>query len=112
MRDKKRGMPYARTTTIATYKGKIYDAALKSGDHDPFTGDLLAWEQIGTWDTSETHEEHYKEQFALMPTVDHSNPDAFDLEICSWLVNDSKSYLTPDGFRALCRKVVAGSKRS
>jgi len=105
-RDKKRGMPYAKNATISTYKAEIYNAVIKSGDCDPFTGDLLAWEQIGTWDTSETHDAHYKEQFALMPTVDHVNPEAFDFEICSWLVNDSKSYLTPDEFRALCRKVV------
>jgi hypothetical protein len=106
-RDKKRGKPYARAATTATYKGKIYEAVLKSGDYDPYTGDPLAWELIGTWDTSTAHSEEYKRQYALMPTIDHADPDVLAFEICSWLVNECKSYLTPEEFKSLCRRVVA-----
>jgi hypothetical protein len=105
-RDKKRGKPYARSATKATYKGKIYEAVVKSGDRDPYTGDIFAWELIGTWDTRTAHTSEYKRQYALMPTVDHSDPDVLELEICTWLVNECKTYLTPAEFKALCHKVV------
>jgi hypothetical protein len=105
-RDKRRGKPYAKTATRATYKDKIHQAVFESGERDPFTGDLLAWELIGTWDSSTTHSEEYERQYALMPTIDHSNPDILNFEICSWLVNDCKSYLTPDEFKVLCQKVA------
>jgi len=111
-RDRKRGKPYAQTATKSTYKGAVYAAVLKSGKRDPYTGDLLAWELIGTWDTSTDHPEEYKKQFALMPTVDHTNPDVLEFEICSWLVNECKSYLSPKEFVRICRKVVNHSKKS
>jgi hypothetical protein len=50
--------------------------------------------------------EEYKKQFALMPTADHINPDKLEFEMCSWLVNECKSYLSPDEFVALCQKIV------
>jgi hypothetical protein len=106
LRDQKRGKPYAQTATKATYKEKLYEAVIKSGERDPYTGDLFAWELIGTWDTSKPHPEEYKRQFALMPTADHINPDTLEFEMCSWLVNESKSYLSPDEYVALCQKVV------
>ena len=110
-RDRRRGKPYARTATKATYKQKIYEAVVNSGARDPYTGDALAWELIGTWDTSQHHPEEYKKQFALMPTVDHTNPDVLEFEICSWLVNESKSYLSPEEFVGLCQRVVKHSRQ-
>jgi hypothetical protein len=72
-----------------------------------YTGDLLAWELIGTWDTStDYHDEEYKRTFALMPTVDHTNPDVLEFEICLWLANECKSHLRPDEFIQFCQKVV------
>jgi len=103
-RDKKRGKPYAMTATKSGYKEKIYRAVLNSGACDPYTGDLLAWEMIGTWDTSTDHPEEYKRRFALMPTVDHTDPDVLEFEICSWLVNECKSYLKPDEFLGVCTR--------
>ena len=106
-RDKKRGKPYALNASQSDYKQKIYQAILRSGDRDPYTGDLLAWELIATWDTSTSHPDEYKRQFALMPTVDHSDPDVLEFEICSWLANDCKSYLKPEEFVLFCQKVAA-----
>jgi hypothetical protein len=105
-RDRKRKKPYAFTVNQTAYKQKIYSAVLQSGECDPYTGDLLAWELIGTWDTSKHHPEDYKKQFRLMPTVDHTNPDVLEFEICSWMTNECKSYLTPDEFFAFCQKVI------
>ena len=104
--DKRRGKPYAQNVTQAQYKEHIYKAVMKSSDRDPYTGDALEWELIGTWDTSIDHSESYKKQFALIPTVDHVSPDALEFEICSWLVNECKSYLEPEEFVELCKKVV------
>ena len=92
--------------TKSLYKEEIYKAVTNSGDRDPYTGDLLAWELIGTWDTSNEHPDEYKKQFALMPTMDHTDPDVFEFEICSWLVNECKSYLDPEEFYQLCKKIV------
>jgi hypothetical protein len=105
-RDIKRKKPYALNVTQAVYKQHIYNAVLGSGDADPYTGDALAWELIGTWDPSANHDESYKRKFALMPTVDHVTPDELVFEICSWLVNECKTYLDPQEFVELCAKVV------
>jgi hypothetical protein len=45
--------------------------------------------------------------FALLPSVDHKNPQALELdfEICSWQINTCKTYLTPEEFIELCAKV-------
>lgn len=111
LRDQKRKKPFSLNATKSQYKQEIYRAVLKSGERDPYTGDALAWELIGTWDTSEPHPEDYKKRFALMPTIDHINPDAHEFEICSWLVNECKSYLNPEEFYQLCRKVVANREQ-
>jgi hypothetical protein len=108
-RDRKRGKAFAWEASKATYKGKIYDAIRKCGERDPFTGELLDWDLIGKWDSST---ERVMEKFALMPTVDHIDPDVLEFEICSWLVNDSKSYMTPAEFVAFCRKVVKRAGRA
>jgi hypothetical protein len=106
-RDRKRGKPYAMNVTQAFYKGLIYKAVLNSGDFDPYTGDPLAWERIGMWDTTHDHDENYKRTFALMPTVDHITPDVLEFEICSWIVNECKTWLDPQEFIDLCAKIVA-----
>ena len=77
---------------------------------DPYTGDELRWDLIGAWDTGSVHDDSgkYKKQFALMPTVDHIDPEAtiLELEICSWQSNDCKTDLNPAEFVAFCEKVV------
>jgi hypothetical protein len=66
----------------------------------------LAWELIGKWVAAPTVAAEHVRDFALLPTAGHTDPDFLEFEICSWLVNESKSYLKPDEFRTLCRKVV------
>lgn len=105
-RDKKRAKPYAFGVTQATYKELIYKAVMQSGPLDPYSGDRLAWELIGTWDPNADHSENYAKQFSLMPTVDHITQDALDFEICSWQVNECKSYMTPEEFIGFCAKVA------
>jgi hypothetical protein len=51
-RDKKRGKPYAAAATQGMYAQKIHEAVVQNGGRDPYTGEALAWELIGTWDTS------------------------------------------------------------
>jgi hypothetical protein len=50
--------------------------------------------------------------YALMPTVDHIDPEAttLELEICSWQVNECKSDFGPSDFVAFCSKVVEHCK--
>jgi hypothetical protein len=111
-RDKKREKPYAAAATVRQYKGKIHRAVMQSNGCDPYTGDALAWELIGTWDTSSRQPDGYKKKFGIMPTVDHVDPAALEFEICSWLTNDAKSDLNPDDFIKLCKRVVTFRKKS
>jgi hypothetical protein len=107
-RDKKRGKAYAAGASTSLYKKKIHEAVEKCGRLDPFTGETLAWELIGTWDTSHAHDDEpgYKKRFALMPTVDHIDPDLFEFEICSWRTNDCKSDLNPSEFVFFCKRIA------
>jgi|WetSurMetagenome_2_1015567.scaffolds.fasta_scaffold92801_3 hypothetical protein len=105
-RDRKHGKPYAMDITKSMYKEKIHKAVVDSGQYDPYTGDLLKWELISTWDTSHEQPGGYKKQFSLMPTVDHIDPDMLEFEICSWQTNDCKAGLNPGEFVALCKKIA------
>ena len=105
-RDQKRGKPYTAKSTRALYKALIHLAIVDGGECDPYTGEKLAWELIGTWDTSREQPEGYEEKFARLPTVDHKDPNVLDFEIVSWRVNTCKNYLTPEKFIALCRLVA------
>jgi hypothetical protein len=110
-RDLKRKKSYALVTTKGMYKEKIHAAVLDAGKYDPFTGDLLEWELISSWDSNKAKagRDEYKNKFLLMPTVDHRDPkaDTLEFEIVSWLVNDCKSGLDPDQFVDLCGRIVA-----
>ena len=105
-RDKARGKTYALTVTKAVYKDEIHRAVIASNGRDPYTGEALAWELIGTWDTTHDQPDGYKKKFALMPTVDHVYSDKLEFEICSWQINEAKADLNPDEFVTLCEKVT------
>jgi hypothetical protein len=66
--------------------------------------------QISRYDNDEsrTHGRAYKQQFALLPTVDHVGDGIgpADFKICSWRTNDSKSDLSLDEFLHLCKAVL------
>lgn len=112
VRDKRRHKPYALTATVSVYKGKIHAAVTASDGLDPYTGEPLAWELVGTWDTTHDQPEGYERKFTLLPTVDHITQDVFEFEICSWQINKAKSDLKPAEFVELCKKVVQFWKNS
>jgi len=47
--------------------------------------------------------------FPLVPTVDHKDPYAkeIEFEICSWIINSCKNDQTPGEFVTMCRDVKA-----
>jgi hypothetical protein len=113
-RDKARGKAYARKASKAHYKSLIHLAVVNNGEFDPFTGERLAWELVGTWKHKKAEEipGNFAGEFALMPTIDHKDPDALDFEICSWRVNLSKGHFTPREFISFCRRVVRCSSKN
>jgi hypothetical protein len=106
-RDQKRRKPYAASSTKAEYRSLIHDAVMRGGKSDPYTGDALDWTLIGEWKDTKELRDVFEKKFALMPTVDHTDPDALGFEICSMLVNFCKTDLRPEEFVGLCGKVVA-----
>ena len=108
IRDKKRGKDFAFSATQARYKELIH-AAAQAGQYDPYTHDALAWELVHAFDNVAAHGQGsaYKRKFYLLPTVDHTDPDALGLEICSWVVNECKNFMDAAGFVAFCRRVAA-----
>ena len=108
--DKQRKRPYSFKNSIAVYKALIHFAVVNSGQYDPYTGETLKWELIGTWVGRKTTDpqdapEKFEGKYALMPTIDHRDPDALEFEIISWRVNSCKNYLIPKEFIALCGRV-------
>lgn len=109
VRDRNQHRPYALTSSKALYKMAIHHAVCASGPCDPYTGDRMKWELMGTWDIIKGHgqPESYKKEYYLLPTIDHVNPwaDVLEFEICSWRINCCKGDLTPDEFVEVCRRV-------
>jgi hypothetical protein len=103
-RDEERNKPYVHGISPVQYRQLIHQAVIATGLYDPYTGEAMRWDLIGTWDSASAHAGHgtYKRQFALMPTVDHTDPesDTLSFEICSWQVNDCKGDFAPDDFIA------------
>jgi hypothetical protein len=109
--DRRRNKPFAFTKFQSEYKKAIHKAVIRGGEHDPYTGEALAWDRISEWDSSIKHPVSYKKRFHKIPTVDHSNPNAFKFEICSWQINEAKSDKTPKEFVELCRTVATYRQR-
>jgi hypothetical protein len=111
-RDKRRKCEYALNGSKALYKQAIHQAVMTKGRTDPFTGDTLRWNLVGTWAHTKKELENMdsaqRKQFSLLPVVDHTDPyaDTLELEICSWQINYCKSSSTPAEFVALCKKVL------
>ncbi len=106
-RDRKRGNPNA---TNESYKRAIHSAVILSQGRDDYTGELLEWSLISTWNNVEARNRRtpYKAEFARLPTVDHAG-DASEprFKICGWQTNDAKNDMTYDQFVDLCRRVIA-----
>jgi hypothetical protein len=105
--DKKRGN---ETATFADYQRAIHEAVPRSKGRDAYTGELLNWSLIGTYDNARSKAERrdYKASLAMLPTLDHvgDGRGPADFEICGWRTNDAKSDLMHGAFVALCRLVV------
>ena len=112
-RDRKGGMPYAVKSTRAEYKTLIHLAVVNGSRFDPYTGEELRWELIGTRRAKEMEglPDRSEEEYSLMPTADHRNPYALDFEVCSLRVNSCKNYLTPEKFVSLCCRVYNHRQR-
>ena len=110
LKDRKRQKPCAIGRNSAFYSALIHAAVNRSGQTDPFTGQPLAWELVGTWDSSSSavHDPAVMKKFALLPSVDHIDPsaDTLQFEICSFEINKCKSSLNPAEFVAQCRRIV------
>jgi hypothetical protein len=106
-RDRGRGNISA---TGESYRLAIHAAVIHSNGIDAYTGEVLDWSLISRYDNDEsrTHGRAYKQQFALLPTVDHVGDGIgpADFKICSWRTNDSKSDLSLDEFLRLCKAVL------
>jgi hypothetical protein len=114
-RDRRNDRPCALHSSRSLYRQAIHAAVFAAGLMDPYTGDILAWAKIGTWDATKGNDNHemFVKEFTLLPTVDHIDPSMEDLhfEICSWLINCCKSGRTPEDFIGICRKVTEYNKR-
>ncbi len=100
--------PYALNSSWGSYCHMMNDAA-QLGRFDPYTGEELAWEEIGAWDSHCASDNlEYFNKFRLLPTVDHIDPaaDVLEFEICSWKINLCKGNLNPQEFVELCKRVV------
>jgi len=106
--------------TVSQYKAAIHAAVRAGGDRDYYTGELLDWQLVSTYENSASSEgkAKYKTEFALLPTLDHTRDEKGQQKfvICSWRVNDAKSDLTESEFYDLCARVIgfrrAGAKAS
>ncbi|MDE2711476.1 MAG: hypothetical protein OXI65_06940 [Acidobacteriota bacterium] len=97
------------------YKQAIHRAVLDSKGHDFYTGELLEWCLIGKYDNDKAEREglEYRRDLALLPTVDHENPEAQDpvFRICGMQTNDCKSNLTVGELKDWCKKFLKAQGR-
>jgi hypothetical protein len=107
-RDLRLKRPIALVNSKAMYKKKIHQAVWDKGEIDPYTGDKLNWELISrqTPSTKYGFINNFLNNFALLPVIDHVGTEDLEFEICSWLINECKTCLTPDEFMGICKKVV------
>jgi len=111
VRDRKRT---DRVVAVSSYKSLIHTAVTKSGGVDWYTGEMLSWDKISSYDNHESKRGRtvYKAGFALLPTVDHVATDAgWDFVICGWATNDAKGDLSLPEFLEKCRRVLAWHAR-
>ena len=96
--------------TPSFYKKAIHAAVLRSEGRDAYTGEVLNWKLISTYNNedSKAGKHSYKSKFALLPTVDHISAGTTKaiFRICGWRTNDAKSDLSFEGFVELCQKVL------
>ena len=93
---------------MSKYKQAIHDAVLCSEGRDSYTSEPLDWSLLSRYDNEDSQSQgsKYKRQFALLPTVDHADPESTqtDFRICGWRTNSWKNDLTIEELRELCQK--------
>jgi hypothetical protein len=106
-RDRRRGN---ETAIGETYRNAIHAAVVESGGTDAYTGEQLDWSLISKYDNDESKKKgrHYKQGFALLPTVDHigDGTGLADFRICGWRTNDAKHDLDVQEVLAVCRAAL------
>jgi len=111
-RDRGRGNT---TATNAGYKVAIHKAVCECHGVDAYTGEALNWSLLSQYDNeqSKQHGRGYKNQFALLPSVDHvgDGTGPADFKICAWRTNDAKADLSYEEFVELCSKVVQAANQ-
>jgi hypothetical protein len=114
-RDLRLGRQYAKKLSVMAYKEKIHAAVQANDGTDPYTGDALRWDLIGKWNDNKKLFSRsrgklgaFNKDFYLLPVADHIDPYSKEpqFQICSWIVNEAKSGMTPGEYVALCRRVT------
>ena len=99
---------------VQQYRLAIHEAVVASKGYDHWTGEWLAWELIGTYDTREAPSgggEH-KRKYALLPSVDQrSTTSEPDVVICAWRTHDAMADMTPAELLNFCQLVINHSQQ-
>lgn len=110
-RDRKR---WNQTLSKSDYKQAIHTAVLHSEGQDHYTGERLEWCRIGKYDNLKAQERgsEYRREFALLPTVDHENPESREpvFRICGLRTNDCKSDLTVKELKEFCKRFLRAQR--
>ena len=92
------------------YRIEIHRAVEQSGGKDAYTGELLNWKLISSYNNEESKKggRKYKKLFALLPTVDHVGDGLgpANFVICGWRTNDAKNDLNLNEFLEVCQNVL------
>ena len=104
-RDQKRG----GSGNVQQYRLAIHQAVLASEGRDHWSGELLHWELIGTYDPREAAagDGGHRKKYALLPTLAHRcGEPGVDLVVCVWRTHDAKHDMTAEELLAFCTAIV------
>jgi hypothetical protein len=96
--------------SVSRYKELIHEAVCASDGRDYYTGEMLDWHLLSTYDNNlaKLGKHAYKKGFDRLPSVDHETADAtmVTFRICGWATNDSKHAFSTEEFVELARKIL------
>lgn len=94
----------------SAYRQLIHAAVVASKGRDFYTGEMLDWHLLGTYNNAESKlgRHAYKRGFGLLPSVDHLDAAATtaEIRICAWRTNDAKHDLTTTELIELSRRIL------
>ena len=74
----------------------------------------MDWSLLSQYDNDESQRKgsRYKRELALLPTVDHLDPESRqpNFRICGWQTNNWKSDLTIEELKELCKKFLRAQR--